>query len=139
MDFEMINVKIKEDEKIREIEFKLLDEAEDDIDQVQITVGFNSTEIIFKADNYFEALKQVRVFFENKNIQVCCNGAGRSVYPSGMQLSMGVGRSAYNLKYGKQAMLVDVVDIFEYENDLNFVSIKEQENAFEEWLQSLGL
>jgi hypothetical protein len=54
-----------------------------------------------------------------------------------MQLAMGSGRRAYKLTYGQQARLKDVVDIFDYDRELNFVSISKQTDYYEKWLDSL--
>ncbi|TKI62029.1 hypothetical protein FC756_19370 [Lysinibacillus mangiferihumi] len=66
-----------------------------------------------------------------------CNGAALNVYPSQMQLSMGPGRLAYKLKFGKPATTEDIVDIFEFEDDLKFVTVEEQFSYYKRWLKSL--
>ena len=38
---------------------------------------------------------------------------------------------------GKQAILIDVVDIFDYDSELKIGSVKEQEEFYENWLESL--
>ncbi|UDK99078.1 hypothetical protein EYB33_10260 [Lysinibacillus sphaericus] len=67
-----------------------------------------------------------------------CNGAALNIYPSQMQLSMGSGRLAYKLKFGKPAISKDIVDIFECEDDLMFVKIEDQLKYYYRWLKSLG-
>lgn len=54
-----------------------------------------------------------------------------------MQLSMGTGRAAYKQNLGQQARMSDVVDIFEYDGRLNFVSIEAQLKFHNEWLKSI--
>ncbi|MEH7304129.1 hypothetical protein [Neobacillus drentensis] len=56
------------------------------------------------------------------NLQIICNGAALNVYPSPMALSMGSGRLAYKLNFGKQAISEDLVDIFDCDDTLNFVA-----------------
>ena len=47
------------------------------------------------------------------------------------------GTKAYKLQMGKQATLNDVVDIFDYDNGLKIGSVKEQEEFYENWIESL--
>jgi hypothetical protein len=66
-----------------------------------------------------------------------CNGAAKNVFPSSMQFSMGNTRKAYKLSYGKQAKLEDMVDIFEFEEGLEFVSVDEQLQFYNQWINSV--
>lgn len=50
---------------------------------------------------------------------------------------MGVGRLAYKLYLGSQTKMADLIDIFDCDEDLEFVSINEQVNFYEDWLKSL--
>ena len=52
-----------------------------------------------------------------------------------MQKEFG-GTKAYKLQMGKQAILNDVVDIFDYDNELKISSVKEQEKFYESWVES---
>lgn len=71
------------------------------------------------------------------NIQIICNGAGKNVYPSGMQVSMGTGRAAYKLFLGQKASIADVVDIFDIDDSLEFVNISEQSDFYNTWVKSV--
>lgn len=93
--------------------------------------------INIKADNFFSALLTLRKELEKKNIQIVCNGAARNVYPSSMQMSMGSGRIAYKLSKGQQAKNSDIVDIFDCDEELDFVDIDEQLKYYIEWLKSV--
>lgn len=53
-----------------------------------------------------------------------------------MQKEFG-GTKAYKLQMGKQATLSDVVDIFDYDSELKIGSVKEQEEFYENWIESL--
>lgn len=79
-------------------------------------------------------MTDVRKNLETLNIQICCNGAARNVYPSNMQRSMGSGRVAYKLYSGERAKLEDVVDIFDCDDRLEFVTVDEQERFYKNWV-----
>lgn len=91
-------------------------------------------QLVSKMKLLFQALRQ---HLEEQHIQVMCNGAAVNVYPSTMQLSIGVGRLAYKLYIGKPAKTEDIVDIFEYDENLKFVGIEDQFNYYISWLKSL--
>ena len=89
-----------------------------------------------KSDNIFDSVVELRKKLELKNIYLLCNASVINVYPSGMQKEFG-GTKAYKLQMGKQATLSDVVDIFDYDSELKIGSVKEQEEFFESWIESL--
>lgn len=82
-------------------------------------------------------MKNLRKKLEKKDIQIICNGAAKNIYPSTMQLSMGTGRVAYKLFIGERARQSHIVDIFDYDEDLQFVTIEEQHKYYLEWLKSI--
>jgi len=125
------------DGKIFDGILKLYEECPDDEEMVLIELLILGDTISFKHENFFLALQSLRQHLEAKHIQIMCNGAALNVYPSTMQLSMGTGRLAYKVKFGEPAKLKDVVDIFEFDNDLRFVKIEEQFNFHIRWLKSL--
>lgn len=125
------------DGKIFDSILKLYEECPDDEEMVLIELLILGATINFKHENFFLALQSLRQHLEDKHIQVMCNGAALNVYPSTMQLSMGTGRLAYKVKFGEPAKLKDVVDIFEFDNSLKFVKIKEQFSYYIRWLKSL--
>ena len=88
------------------------------------------------SDNIFDSVVELRKKLELKNIYLLCNASVINVYPSGMQKEFG-GTKAYKLQMGKQATLSDVVDIFDYDSELKIGSVKEQEEFFESWIESL--
>ncbi len=88
-----------------------------------------------KSDNIFDSVLELRKKLELKNIYLLCNASVINVYPSGMQKEFG-GTKAYKLQMGKQATLTDVVDIFDYDNELKIGSVKEQEEFYESWIES---
>jgi len=138
MDIEKKNIKllIGKESTIFE-DLVLYEEAPDDEDVVLIELNIDTQKISIKGENFFSALQELRGELEKKGIQIVCNGAAKNVYPSPMQMSMGSGRKAYRLFIGQQASNSDVVDIFDYEEGLDFVKIKEQSKYYAEWLKSV--
>jgi hypothetical protein len=116
---------------------EIYEEVPDDEDFVMLKMKLSDKVLSFKSENCFDALVQLRKSLEQRNIQIQCNGAALNVYPSTMALSMGVGRLAYKLHLGRQAKMKDLVDIFDYDEELEFVTIDEQLNFYEDWLKSL--
>ncbi|MDM5247629.1 MULTISPECIES: hypothetical protein [unclassified Lysinibacillus] len=138
MNYESKTIKLAMDDgKIVEGMMKLYEESPDDEEMVLIELLLLGDTISFKHENFFLALQSLRHHLEDKHIQVMCNGAALNVYPSTMQLSMVTGRLAYKVKWGEQAKLKDVVDIFEFDNSLRFVKIEEQFSYYIRWLKSL--
>ncbi len=115
----------------------LYEEAIDDEDMVLIEVMVDCKKNSYKSENFFLALLNLRRELEKENIQVICNGAAKNIYQSPMQMSMGSGRKAYKLCMGKQARNSDLVDIFDCDEDLEFVNIEEQSKYYDEWLKSI--
>ena len=139
----MVNVKDENNMEIFDIEIinngkieknKLfLSEIENEINlkiEIERTIYFS------KSDNIFDSVVELRKKLELKNIYLLCNASVINVYPSGMQKEFG-GTKAYKLQMGKQAVLADVVDIFDYDSELKIGSVKEQEEFFESWIESL--
>ena len=140
----MVNVKDENNMEILEINIinngkieknKLfLSEIEDEINlkiEIERTIYFS------KSDNIFDSVVELRKKLELNNIYLLCNASAINVYPSGMQKEFG-GTKAYKLQMGKQAVLADVVDIFDYDSELKIGSVKEQEEFFESWIESLS-
>lgn len=125
------------DGKIFDGILKLYEESPDDEDMVLLELWILGDTISYEHENFFQALQSLRQNLEDKHIQVMCNGAALNVYPSQMQLSMGSGRLAYKLKFGRPATTEDIVDIFEFEDGLKFVEVEEQLSYYNRWLKSL--
>lgn len=132
----VINLHRNEGEIIEGI-LRLYEESPDDEDMVLIELTLNSNTISFQDESFFQAFQALRRYLEERHIQIMCNGAAINVYPSPMQLSMGVGRSAYKLHVGKPSATEDIVDIFDYEENLKYVGIEEQLNYYTSWSKSL--
>ena len=131
-DIEIQNIEILNNGKIEKNKL-FLSEIEDEINlkiEIERTIYFS------KSDNIFDSVVELRKKLELKNIYLLCNASVINVYPSGMQKEFG-GTKAYKLQMGKQATLSDVVDIFDYDSELKIGSVKEQEEFFESWIESL--
>ena len=107
----------------------LHDELSLEEDLVAVEIKLSSKTFFAKAESYFEALQCIRKDLEH--------GAAQNVYPSPMMLSMGEGRSAYKVTLGHQALMKDVVDIFDYDESLICCSVEEQNQYYNNWVKSL--
>ena len=139
----MVNVKDENNMEIFDIEIinngkieknKLfLSEIEDEIN---LKIEIENMVYFSKSDNIFDSVVELRKKLELNNIYLLCNASAINVYPSGMQKEFG-GTKAYKLQMGKQALLIDVVDIFDYDSELKIGSVKEQEEFYKNWIESL--
>ena len=105
-------------------------------DNCQIELQIGDINIDSEAENYFYALVELRKKLEMQSIKLLYIGCSRHVYPSPMILDMGDAGKAYELTLGKQALTNDLIDIFtacEYDE---YVSVKEQYEYYEKWLES---
>jgi hypothetical protein len=116
----------------------LYEEAPDYEDMVIIEAIIGEEKFRSVKDNYFLALQDIRCQFESRNLQIIYNGAGKNVFPSTTQMSMGSGRKAYKLYIGLQAKLSDVVDNFQYDESLDFVSVDMQVQFYNDWIKCLS-
>ena len=104
--------------------------------EINLKIEIERTIYFSKSDNIFDSVVELRKKLELNNIYLLCNASAINVYPSGMQKEFG-GTKAYKLQMGKQALLIDVVDIFDYDSELKIVSVKEQEEFYKNWIESL--
>lgn len=105
-------------------------------DEINLKIEIERTIYFSKSDNIFDSVVELRKKLELNNIYLLCNASAINVYPSGMQKEFG-GTKAYKLQMGKQALLIDVVDIFDYDSELKIGSVKEQEEFYKNWIESL--
>ena len=104
--------------------------------EINLEIEIERTIYFSKSDNIFDSVVELRKKLELNNIYLLCNASAINVYPSGMQKEFG-GTKAYKLQMGKQATLNDVVDIFDYDSELKIGSVKEQEEFYKNWIESL--
>ena len=106
-------------------------------DEINLKIEIERAIYFSKSDNIFDSVVELRKKLELNKIYLLCNASVINVYPSGMQKEFG-GTKAYKLQMGKQATLSDVVDIFDYDSELKIVSVKEQEEFYENWIAKFG-
>ena len=104
-------------------------------DEINLKIEIERAIYFSKSDNIFDSIVELRKKLELNNIYLLCNASAINVYPSLMQKEFG-GTKAYKLQMGKQATLNDIVDIFDYDNELKIGSVKEQEEFYESWIES---
>ncbi len=133
MEREICNVICVENEQSKSAVIELTENE----DGVIIRLSLGKLMLERSGDNYFDTLVELRKELEKMNIKLLCKGCCKNVYPSGMILSMGVGRKAYTLTYGEQAKINSLVDIFDICSLDEYATIEEQSEYFEEWISSL--
>jgi hypothetical protein len=89
-----------------------------------------------EASDYFDCLVSVRRDLEAEGLVVCCHGARRDVWPSGMARDMGAGLKAYVLTFGRAPGQGDLISIFAPADRAMIGTVAEQERRFEEWWAS---
>ena len=105
-------------------------------DEINLKIEIKNVIYFSKGDNIFDSIVELRKKLESKDIYLLCNASVVNIYPSPMQKDFG-GTKAYKLQMGKQATLNDVVDIFDYDNELKIGSVEKQKKIYENWLKSL--
>lgn len=105
-------------------------------DEINLKIEIKNVIYFSKGDNIFDSIVELRKKLESKDIYLLCNASVVNIYPSPMQKDFG-GTKAYKLQMGKQALLADVVDIFDYNSELKIGSVEEQKKFYENWLKSL--
>jgi len=88
----------------------------------------------YVGNDFYKCLGKVRA--DHPDLIFLCKGAKINVHPSTMSSQMSLGVKAYELTLGKRALLSDIVNIFDYEennltNDPNL-----QEEFFLNWFGS---
>jgi len=89
-------------------------------------------------EDFFEALKQLRLDLEKTDARLYCFGASENVYSSGMQRSMGPAVLAYKMRIGSPALRQDIVSIFEADETVVPSTVEQQERFHRRWIASLG-
>ena len=105
-------------------------------DEINLKIEIKNVIYFSKGDNIFDSIVELRKKLESKDIYLLYNASVVNIYPSPMQKDFG-GTKAYKLQMGKQAVLADVVDIFDYNNELKIGSVEKQKKIYENWLKSL--
>lgn len=85
----------------------------------------------------FDALMKLRLEAEPDGIQICCNGARRNAWSSGMQRDMGLGFSTYLLRLGEHGQRPETVRTLDTAPAAEVASVDEQLAFHEQWLAEL--
>jgi hypothetical protein len=106
-------------------ETRVLHAMQPDGDEIAVSVTFTSSppyelEVLLPdgeamravGPDLFEALLEARRQLEARSLLLCCSGARKDVWPSGMSGQMTGGRSAYVHTPGRRPGFDDMVDIF---------------------------
>jgi hypothetical protein len=102
---------------------------------LELCVGVNN--FVATGHDFFEALVGIRKQVEPAGLLLAIYGSSRNVWPSAMARQMGLGRTAYRMTMGKQALKQDMVNIFATGPDAEPVTVVEQEDFKEKWFASL--
>ncbi|MFH0300063.1 hypothetical protein AAFX91_23090 [Bradyrhizobium sp. 31Argb] len=87
-------------------------------------------------EDFFEALRQLRLDLEKTGALLYCFGASENVYPSGMQKSMGPAILAYKMRLGAPALQRDIVNIFKADETVIPSTVEQQERFRQRWIES---
>ena len=118
----------------------LIEESSPGDDQLTVAMEMGGERYEASAETYFEAFVMVRRQLEPVGVLPRCNGTLINVYPSPMSLSMGDGRKAYRLIMGKQALMKDLVDIFDKpeETEGELATVQDQAEFYDRWISSIS-
>lgn len=109
-----------------------VDEAELS-DNITIRAILNEQEITSANDNYLPAYQEFRDKLLVLGYGIKCNGSRLNAIQSGM---LGATDKVYLVEIGKQALMKDIVHIWDYAEIDVFPNTKQQDEFFEEWCMS---
>ena len=116
----------------KEIPFSVeVDEAEI-TEYIKIRAFISGKEIISSNHNYLSAFQEFRDKLLLLGYGIKCNGSRNNAVQSGM---MGATDKVYLVKMGKQALMKDIVHIWDYADIEYFPNTSEQTAFFEQWLK----
>ncbi len=106
-----------------------VDEAEIS-ENIFISAKIKEQEITSSNSNYLSAYQEFRDKLLEAGYGVKCNGSRLNIVQSVM---MGATDRVYIVEMGKQALMKDMVHIWDYADINTFVDTKQQKNFFERW------
>lgn len=106
-----------------------VDEAEIS-ENIFISAKIKEQEITSSNSNYLSAYQEFRDKLLEAGYGVKCNGSRLNIVQSVM---MGATDRVYIVEMGKQALMKDMVHIWDYADINTFVDTKQQKNFFEGW------
>jgi hypothetical protein len=106
-----------------------------ELNDPELALSFSSARRAWTATgtDVFEALMNLRLDLEAEGVRLCCNGARRNAWASGMQRDMGRGRFVHLLEKGTtgrppQVRTLDAAPCGE------IVTVQEQKDFHADWL-----
>jgi hypothetical protein len=100
--------------------------------------GSDGREWCSEEGDVFECLLTLRDDVERTGVRLCCNGARRDAWASGMQRDMGRGTSVYLLADVPRGTRPPQVDTLGSAPADAVVSVQEQRAWHSDWLESRG-
>ncbi len=92
-----------------------------------MSFAFSNFKVTVTGTSYFALLTAVRMALEQIHALPNCYGASRNVWPSPMSFLVDKGKIAFRLKFGEQVQTESVVSIFATGEDVDPVTVAEQE------------
>jgi hypothetical protein len=103
-------------------------------DIITIEAKFDNSVVKVEEEYYFTALQELRKQLFKKEVEICCYGAKKNIYPSPMMMNS---LNAYSLTIGKQAKAEDIVGIFDSCELDEITTVEDQNMFYQEWIRSL--
>jgi hypothetical protein len=104
-----------------------------------VRIQWSGREVSATGYDAFAALCAAREQLSAYGLTPRCYGACRNLVVSGMASQMGGGLKGYLVRLGRQALLTDLVRIFDAGPDMDLASVPEQQEVRRAWFRSLGL
>ncbi len=106
--------------------------------ECRITLKWVDGEIQCVAFNFFESFKLVRKRLALEALYPMCYGSNRNIVVTGMAIDMGLGLKIYKgVKLGSFPTRKQLVSLFASGEDIEPVSVEEQEEFQRQWAESL--
>lgn len=109
--------------------------ADEDSDDIVLKTVINNRVIIVSDCAYLSAYQKLRDYVLSMGFGMKCNGSRCNAVQSGMMES---NAKIYLVEIGSQALLRDIVGIYDYADINEFPNTQEQKAYFQKWIDSLG-
>lgn len=108
--------------------------ADEDSDDIILKTIINNREVLVSDYNYLPAYQKLRDCLLSIGYGIKCNGSRYNAVQSGM---MGSNAKIYLVELGRQALLRDIVDIYDYADLNEFPNTQEQKAFLQKWIDSI--
>lgn len=116
-----------------EAELEIL--ADEESDDIVLKVVINNREFLVSDYNYLTAYQKLRDCVLSIGYGIKCNGSCHNAVQSGM---MGSNAKIYLVELGRQALIRDIVGIYDYADINEFPNTQEQNAFLQKWIGSLS-